>query len=259
MKLFAVLPLILVAAAAVSHAQTTGAPTSPTEVPTLPTAAPTPPTTKAPTPPTTKSPTLKPTVPTKQPTLRPTVNPTATIYLYSNNVWEIDGDLGSRAETTWYCENIAVTLNLFCVTHAAFMSYSPTDNMLNIPLNHLGASKTSIPVKSASGVTLASSWEALFQYPKSISFLDGGVFPPHPDLLEYSFFTGSNSDGTYTNQQDTCLDWTSPIDTDKGVVGQASEVGENSIYYGQADCNGVPISSNHDYNRVICACFYDGR
>lgn len=209
--------------------------------------------------PSTKSPTLKPTTPTKQPTFRPTANPSATIYLYSNNVWEVDGDLGTRAETSWYCENIAVTLNLFCVTHAAFLSYSATDSLLNLPANHLGASASAIAVKSASGTTLANSWNDLFVYPKHISFLDGGVFPPHPENLEYAFFTGSNSDGTYAGAVNTCYDWTSGVDVDKGIVGQASNTDESSIYYGEGDCSGTPLTASHDYNRVICACFYDGR
>lgn len=238
--------------------QITSAPTSPTESPTLPTSAPTMPTPPTTQKPTTKSPTFKPTVPSKSPTFRPTVNPTATIYLYSNNEWEIDGDLGSRAETTWYCENIAVTLNLFCVTHAAFLSYSTVDNMANIPHNHLGASKTAIPVKSATGVTIATSWNDLFTYPRPISFLDAGVFPPTETGIEIAFMTGSDSDGTFMGDVGSCLGWTSGVDTDKMTVGQASNTNENLINYGDADCNGVEISASHTKSKVVCACFYDG-
>ena len=209
--------------------------------------------------PTTKSPTLKPTVPTKAPTFRPTVNPSAVIYLYSNNVWEVDGDLGSRAETTWYCENIAVTLNLFCVTHAAFLSYSASDNMLNIPLNHLGASPSAIPVKSASGVTLASSWNGLFSYPKSIDFLTGEVFPPDPDGFDYVYYTGSNSDGTYMGDTSSCNGWSTADPATQGNVGQAGAVDTASVDYGLGGCEGTPLTAATAPARVICSCFYDGR
>jgi hypothetical protein len=257
LKRVLVLSLALFAAVA-TRAQITSAPTSPTESPTSPSAsptAPTPPTTQKPT---TKTPTQKPTVPTKSPTFRPTVNPTATIYLYSNNVWEIDGDLGTRAETSWYCENIAVTLNLFCATHAAFLSYSASDNIANLPLNHLGASKTSVPVKSASGVLIASNWTDMFNYPRPVSFLDAGVFPYPGDGIEVAFLTGSEPDGTFRGEASTCNSWTSAIATDKMTVGQASNTNENLIYYGDADCDGAEMTASHTKAMLVCACFHDG-
>jgi hypothetical protein len=217
---------------------------------------PTPPTTQKPT---TKSPTQKPTLPTRSPSFRPTVSPSSTIYLYSNNVWEIDGDLGSRTETSWYCKLIAESLNLFCATHAAFLSYSSADNMANIPTNHLGASKTAIPVKSASNVTIATNWNELFNIPRPISLLEAGVFPnPEPEGLEYAYITGSLEDGTYSGDIGSCLGWTSVIDTDMMTVGQASEVSTAYINYGNAGCNGVEVGSGFTKPRVVCACFYDG-
>lgn len=209
--------------------------------------------------PTTKSPTLKPTAPTKAPTFRPTsaLYP-AKIYLYSNNVWEVNGNLGSRTETNWYCENIAVTLNLFCVTHAAFLSYSSTDSLKNIPSTHLGASSSAIPVYSASGNLIANSWNDLFTYPRSTDFITSGVLTPDENGLTVYHYTGSNSDGTFSSSADTCNVWSDNTNSFSAYLGQGDATDETSMIGGLGGCDGVPISAASTSPKVVCACFYDG-
>lgn len=194
--------------------------------------------------------------PTNSPTSPPTYHPNAKIYLYSNNVWDVTGYMGSRAQTKWHCENVAVTLNLFCQVHAAFVSYNETDDVTTIAQKHLGVSQTALSVVGPTGTTIANNWNSLFSTALLSSFAAAEVLS-NPESLENIFYSGSNNDGTWGGDQSSCTKWTDNVAANDCVVG-IGDYTETYLNWGGGNCNGDAFSAVTTKPQLVCACYYDG-
>jgi hypothetical protein len=102
-----------------------------------------------------------------------------------------------------------------------------------------GFSTTLLPIKSATGVVLAPSWEYMFIVGLDMTLDNAGVLP----YCQTMPWTGCYANGTTAQN---CVDWGSDSVYETGIVGSANSNEPDFLDATAEDCNvGRPI---------VCGC-----
>lgn len=160
-------------------------------------------------------------------TLTPTNTPTLvpghlTLYFGSTSA----GNIGPRSSADALC-----TANLpagFSNYHA-FIAYSTSDSIANMPLNY--AMPTNLPIQSVTNIILANNWADLMDSSIAVSLSAANVTPPGVD-----WWSGAeNADGTHMDAVTAdCNEWTSNSIAVGGNAGLRGSVNANWMDFGSS-------------------------
>lgn len=156
------------------------------------------------------------------------VTPPTKIYLYFATSVH-DGNLkGSYPDARTGADFITAyrPLSLAGKTTHAFISISPTDSIADMPARF--GFPNNIPIVSAIDDTkiIADNWNDLLDGSIKMNFHDAlGL-----DKLD-TWWSGSNTNGTYDDSSDNCSGWTSNSKTSKGMTGVTDEVDTLWIHF----------------------------
>ena len=152
-----------------------------------------------------------------------------------------DGNLGGRIGADDACAANVGVLSCPSAIHA-LITIDHDDSVANLPTTaHVPTNEV---LQSPSGITIASNWADLLDGSLTHSFGVAGLFDVNSST---DWWSGSNSDGTPSNQR--CNDWTydSVTPTFKGEIGVSSAFNSTWITAGASTCNNTFA--------LICLCY----
>ncbi|MCP4143013.1 MAG: hypothetical protein GY755_22445 [Chloroflexi bacterium] len=135
------------------------------------------------------------------------------------------GDLGDRNATDALCSN---SLPAGFTKRKALISYSLIDDIANMPATHSFSS--SIVIQASGGMGIANNWADLLDGNIASTLSTAGITP------NVAWWSGSNTNGSF-NPTWNCAGWTSNLNTDGGITGNATLTDFNWINNNNSACN----------------------